>query len=273
LTARVIVNRVWQYHFGRGLVPTPNNFGLRGEPPSHPELLDYLAAEFVRHGWSLKWLHRTILASRTYQLSSTPSPEQLSKDPGNVWLGRFTRRRLDAEAIRDALLAVGGTLDVSRPGPHPFPAITTWGWTQHAPFKEIYPSKHRSVYLMTQRFQKHPFLALFDGPDTNTSTGTRTDALLPLQALYFINDPSVRGHAEGFARRLLKHSGDRIDWAHRLAWGRPATPAEVVRGTDYVRSYAEELRRARTPPDRVDIEAWTSYTRVMLAANEFVFVD
>ncbi len=276
LTARVLVNRVWQHHFGRGLVPTPNNFGLRGEPPSHPELLDHLAAEFVGHGWSIKWLHRHILLSKTYQLASTPSPEQLAKDPGNLWLGRATRRRLDAEAIRDALLDVGGNLDRSRPGPHPFPPIAAWGWTQHNPFKEIYPSNHRSVYLMTQRFQKHPFLALFDGPDTNASTGSRTDSLLPLQALYLMNDPFVRTQAEGFARVLLNRAGQserRIGWAHSVAWGRPATPAEIAKGIDYVQRCSEELRRAGAPAERVEIETWTSYARILLTANEFVFVD
>jgi hypothetical protein len=276
LTARVMVNRVWQYHFGRGLVPTPNNFGLRGEPPSHPELLDYLTAEFVGHGWSLKWLHRHILSSKTYQLASDPSPALASKDPSNVWLGRYPRRRLDAEAIRDALLAVSCQLKPTRPGPHPFPPIATWGWTQHMPFKEIYPSNHRTVYLMTQRFQKHPFLALFDGPDTNASTGKRTDAMLPLQALYFMNDPFVRAQAEAFALRLIAHEaepGRRIAKSHESAWGRPATTAEITKGLDYLERFAEESRRAGTPSDRVELEAWTSYARILMTANEFVYVD
>jgi hypothetical protein len=276
LTARVLVNRVWQYHFGRGLVPTPNNFGVRGEPASHPELLDHLAAEFVRHGWSLKWLHRHILSSKTYQLAATPSPALLAKDPANVWLGRYPRRRLDAEALRDALLAVSGKLDRARPGPHPFPSILKWGWTQHNPFKEVYPSNHRSVYLMTQRFQKHPFLALFDGPDTNASTGIRPESLLPLQALYLMNDPFVREQAESFARRLIASSAEpeaRISRAHEWAWGRPPTAAENAKGLDYVGRCIEELRRAGAPPERLEIEAWTSYARVMLTANEFVFVD
>ena len=276
LTARVFVNRVWQHHFGRGLVSTPNNFGTRGEPPSHPKLLDHLAAEFVKHNWSIKWLHRFILESKTYQLASMPSPELLAKDPGNVWLGRFSRRRLDAEAIRDSLLAVSGKLDRKRPGPHPFPPIQNWGWTQHNPFKDVYPSNHRSVYLMTQRFQKHPFLALFDGPDTNASTGSRTESLLPLQALYLMNDPFVREQAEAFARRMIEQSADperRVAWAHQIAWGRPARTEEAAKGVEYVRRYAEELRRTSTPADRVDIEAWSSLARVLLTANEFVFVD
>ncbi len=274
LTARVIVNRVWQQHFGQGLVATPNNFGTRGEAPSHPELLDHLADEFVKHGWSIKWLHRYILSSKTYQLASQPTLEQSTKDPSNRWLARFARRRLDAEALRDAMLSVSGKLDLKRPGAQPFPPIQSWGWTQHNPFKDIYPSNHRSIYLMTQRIQRHPYLALFDGADTNTSTEKRTTSLVPSQALYLMNHPLVREQAEAFATRLLAVAPERrIAWAHEIAWGRPATKAEMDRGADYVQRYREELKRAGTPAERVDIDAWTSYARVMMTANEFVFVD
>ncbi|MBI1830482.1 MAG: DUF1553 domain-containing protein, partial [Planctomycetes bacterium] len=274
LTARVIVNRVWQHHFGQGLVTTPNNFGLRGEPPSHPELLDHLAHEFVRHGWSIKWLHRYILSSKTYQLASNPTPELLAKDPSNRWLGRFSRQRLDAEALRDSMLAVSGKLDLKRPGAHPFPPIQNWNWTQHNPFKEIYPSNHRSVYLMTQRIQRHPYLALFDGPDTNASTEKRTTSLVPLQALYLMNHPFVREQAEAFATRMLAVPLEkRIAWAHEVVWGRPASKAEIAKGTEYVNRYREELKRTGEPADRLDLSAWASYARVLLTANEFVFVD
>ncbi len=136
LFARVMVNRLWQHHFGRGLVATPSNFGLRGEPPTHPELLDWLAAEFVRRGWSVKAMHRLIVLSKTYRLASTNDAASAARDPANAWYCRSDRRRLDAEAVRDALLAAGGHLDTSRPGPHPFPPIAAWAWTQHAPFKK-----------------------------------------------------------------------------------------------------------------------------------------
>ena len=278
LTARVLVNRVWQYHFGQGLVGTPNNFGFRGEPSTHPELLDHLAGEFVRHGWSIKWLQRYILQSKTYQLSSTPSAELLARDPANKWLGRFARRRLDAEALRDTMLSASGRLDPRRPGPHPFPHILEWKWTQHNPFKEIYASNHRSVYLMTQRIQRHPFLALFDGPDPNTSTEKRTDSLVPLQALFLMNHPFVREQAEGLAQRVLKLSPDvamRVDWAHRLAWSRPATAEEKQAGAEYVKHFVDVAKRERAGEDvrRLKLEAWTSYSRVVLTANEFMFVD
>lgn len=274
LTARVIVNRVWQYHFGQGLVATPNNLGMRGSPSSHPELLDHVADEFVKHRWSIKWLHRYILASKTYQLASDPTPELLTKDPSNVWLGRFPRRRLDAEALRDAMLSVSGNLDLNRPGPHPFPPIQNWGWTQHHPFKDVYPSRHRSVYLMTQRLQRHPFLALFDGPDTNMSTEKRTTSLVPLQALYLMNHPFVREQAEAFARRMLAVPPDRrIAWAHEVAWGRAATKEEIAKTVAYVERYKDEAKRADESPERLELAAWTSYARILLTANEFVFVD
>jgi hypothetical protein len=276
LPARVLVNRVWQHHFGKGLVGTPSNFGTRGEPPTHPELLDWLTARFVESGWSIKALHRLIVLSRTYQLASAHDDADVATDPGNRWYWHHDRRRLDAEAIRDALLTVSGRLDPTRPGPHPFPPIERWGWTQHNPFKEVYPSNHRSVYLMTQRFQRHPYLALFDGPDTNTSTEARTSATVPLQALFLMNDPIVTEQAEGFARRLLAASGDgwhRVELAHRLAWSRPAKPSEVERGLRYVEEYRRRLGEASAPAERQEVEAWTSYARVLLCANEFVYVD
>ena len=276
LTARVLVNRVWQHHFGRGLVGTPNNFGVRGDGPTHPDLLDWLADRFVRDGWSVKALHRRVVLSKTYQLSSAADAADSARDPENRYRWRFDRRRLDAEALRDALLMTAGRLDRTRPGPHPFPPVAGWGWTQHHPFKAVYPSRHRSVYLMTQRIQRHPYLALFDGPDANHSTGKRTSATVPLQALYLMNNPFVREQAEGLARRLLAAAPDpagRVGHALALAWGRPASPEEVAEGVAYVRRYAGELAGAGAPESDRELEAWTSYARVVLTANEFLYVD
>ena len=203
LTARVMVNRIWQHHFGKPLVPTPNNFGMRGLPPTHPELLDYLATRFVQSGWSIKAMHRLILSSRTWQLAATGDAADAARDQANEYYWRFERTRLDAEAIRDALLTISGRLDAARPGAHPFPPLTDWGWTQIDPFRTLYPSLHRSVYLMTPRFQRHPYLALFDGPDPNSSTGLRASSTVPLQALYLMNDPEMNEDAAGFAGRLI----------------------------------------------------------------------
>jgi hypothetical protein len=276
LTARVLVNRLWQHHFGKGLVATPSNFGLRGEPPTHPELLNYLAARFVESGWSIKAMHRLILTSKTYQLASSEDELYAAKDPGNRWYWRFDRRRLDAEAIRDSLLAVSGNLNRTRPGPHPFPPIDKWTWTQHNPFKDVYPTNHRSVYLMTQRFQRNPFMALFDGPDTNTTTEQRARSTVPLQALYLMNNPFVKAQAEGFARRLLSASNDaseRIELAHRLAWSRPPSQIECSAAKEYVIKYRSELAKSAVSDELAQRESWTSLARVLLTANEFLYVD
>ncbi len=276
LTARVMVNRLWQHHFGKGIVTTPSNFGVRGDGPTHPELLDWLAARFVESGWSIKAAHRLILLSKTYQLASSHDEANAAKDPANRWYWRFDRRRLDAEAIRDALLAVSGKLYRKRPGPHPFPPIDKWTWTQHTPFKDVYPSNHRSVYLMTQRFQRHPYLALFDGPDTNTTTEQRATSTVPQQALFLMNNPFQAEQAEGLARRLMAASADprrRIVLAHQLAWSRPAKPSEVERGIGYVEEYSKQLGKAGAAGQRLELEAWTSYARILLSANEFIYLD
>jgi hypothetical protein len=276
LTARVMVNRVWQHHFGRGIVATPSNFGTRGSPPSHPELLDWLTATFIEHGWSIKSLHRLIMLSKTYQLASDADAADMALDSSNRWYWRFNRQRLDAEAIRDAMLDVSGVLDISRPGPHPFPPIRDWHWTQHSPFKASYPSAHRSVYLMTQRQFRHPFLGLFDGPDTNTTTDVRSTSTVPLQALFLMNSDFIRDIAGAFARRLCREGGEppsRIARALALAYCRPPTPGEVSRACDYVKAYARGATSAGLSRQKAESEAWLSYARTILASNEFVYVD
>ena len=285
LTARVMVNRIWQHHFGRGIVATPSNFGTRGELPTHPELLDYLARYFVEHGWSVKQVHRLILTSKTWRLPSTPRGQetadrrQENEDPQSAirnpqWT--FPRRRLDAEAIRDAMLSIAGTLDLARPGPHPFPDIKTWGWTQHAPFKDVYPSQHRSVYLMTQRIQRHPFLALFDGPDTNTTTDQRSSSTVPLQALFWMNSPLVQEQSAAFARRLhsaATDSPERLRLAFRLAYSREPTSEESKQYMRFVEKYREELAKTGVEANQAELEAWTSVAKTILSSNEFVYVD
>ena len=273
LTARVMVNRIWQRHFGRGLVDTPSNFGTRGSPPTHPELLDYLAAVFVESGWSVKAMHRLILSSKTWQLSSAFDEVNAAKDTGNTLYWRHDRRRLDAEAIRDALLSASGTLNRQRPGGHPFPPISEWRWTQHNQFKAVYDTPHRSVYLMTQRLQRHPFLALFDGPDTNTTTEQRPTSTVPQQALHLMNSAEMQKLAEAFAKRLLgagSTNGERVRLAYALCYARPATDAEIAHANAYIHQYVEAARRPGADPEHT---AWTSYARILLSANEFVYID
>ncbi len=276
LTARVMVNRVWQHHFGKGIVPTPSDFGKQGRPPTHPELLDFLARRFIDGGWSVKSMHRLIMLSRTYQLSSRDEPANLQKDPANDYLWRFNRRRLDAEAIRDTLLAVSGALDRTPGAGHPFPEQTTWDFTQHKPFKAVYDSNKRSVYLMTQRIQRHPFLSLFDGPDTNASTARRVTSTTPLQALYFMNDPFVHEQAKRLAARLLGQMSEdvnRIQRAFVMLYGRPASSEEVTQGREYLESVREKLGQAGVPSEKQPSASWESYVRALFLSNEFVYVD
>jgi hypothetical protein len=276
LTARVMVNRIWQHHFGKGLVTTPSDFGLRGDAPTHPELLDWLTAQFVKSGWSIKDLHRLIVRSKTYQLSSAHDDTSAAKDPSNRWYWRFDRQRLEAEAIRDAMLAAGGRLDCRAAGDHPFPPIADWNWTQHSPFKAVYPSNYRSVYLMTQRLQRHPYLALFDGPDPNLSTDVRTSATVPLQALYLMNNPFVAEQSAAFAERLTSDQSDpasRVGLAFAIAYGRQPTPAERNRGLKYIEACAAQCAAAGSVPSEAQREAWASYARVLLTASEFVYID
>ncbi|XZE32623.1 PSD1 and planctomycete cytochrome C domain-containing protein [Pirellulaceae bacterium SH501] len=276
ITARVIANRVWQYHFGRGIVPTPNDFGKQGKPPTHPELLDYLASRLKEHRWSLKKLHREIMLSRIYQTSSFRDAKAIAIDPANDWLAGFRRQRLDAESIRDTLLFLGGNLKLDPAPPHPFPAPSTWKYTQHNPFKAVYDSEHRSVYLMTQRIQRHPFLATFDGADPSTSTGARSSTTTPIQALTLLNDPLIHEQAERIANRVLDHASDqhdRLQFTYHLMLGRPATNEELTASRQLLTSVAKYANETRSTEDEAEREAWQSFVRAMIRLNEFIYID
>lgn len=274
LTARVIVNRIWYYHFRKGLVPTLSDFGLQGEPPTHPELLDYLAGELVRNGWSIKKLQREILLSGIYRLASLPEEINHEKDPDNRWYWRFDRRRLDGEEIRDAMLAVSGNLDASPGGSHEFVPVSQWGegvhYTQHRPFHDVYESSKRSIYLMTQRLHEHPLLGLFDPPDRSVSTPSRRASTVPLQSLFLMNGPFLEKQARSMAERILQagsNDQERLDFAHQLAWGQQPDEATRQQALDYLQAVQERLGH----PDPV--AAWSSYARVLLSGNPFHYVD
>ncbi len=276
LPARVMVNRIWQHHFGRGIVPTPNDFGKQGKPPTHPELLDWMAVRFRENGWSLKSMHRLILLSRTYQQSSTRDSHALETDPSNDWLAGYPRRRLDAEAIRDTLLALGGNLDLSPAGPHPFPEPHTWDFTQHKPFKALYETNRRSVYLMTQRIQRHPFLAIFDGADPSTSTAARMTSTTPLQALYLMNDPFVHDQSRLISDRIQSHDGDdagRVRYAYDLVLSRPADDGDLKEAERFLKDAAELLKQSGVTEEQSRALAWDSYVRTLLRLNAFVYID
>jgi len=276
LTARVMVNRIWQHHFGRGLVPTPNDFGRQGKPPTHPELLDFLAARFIQSGWSVKAMHRLILLSRTWQLASNGPASSVTADPNNVLFGRFDRRRLDAESLRDSMLFVAGELEERQGGEHPFPPARTWGFTQHIPFMAVYETRRRSVYLMQPRLRKHPYLALFDGADPSSSTAARLPSTTPLQALFLMNDPLAHEAAAKLAERVIAsapQTAARIAFAYRLALGRPPTPEEQQECTDFLREYHERLLTLPTRSHQLEQRTWAAFARALLSANEFVFID
>ena len=253
LTARVFVNRVWQWHFGHGLVSTPSDFGSRGTLPTHPELLDHLATEFVRSGWNVNALHRRIMLSATYQTSSTPA----TVAPVELYAS-VARRRLTAEELRDALLMVGGQLDPLPGEAHPFPPESTWGFSQHGPFAAEYDTSKRSVYVMQKRNRRTRFFSLFDGADPNASTPVRDVTIVPTQALFFLNDPILHSSAEKLAARLatLPTERERIELAYGTVFGRPPTEDQIVDAGEFLRE-----------------NSWAAYCRVLLSSNEFLFVD
>jgi hypothetical protein len=277
LTARVMANRLWQFHFGKPLVPTPSDFGLRGTPPTHPELLDWLANEFVDSGWSLKAMHRRIMLSRTYQLSSEMDVTSFAKDAANAWYWRFDRRQLDAEALRDTTLALGGTLDLSRPGPHPFPEPSKWRFTAHKQFNQVcYPSNHRSVYLMVQRLHAHPYLSLFNGPDTSLSTPQRDTSTVPLQALFLLNNELVHDASSRAAEILRRAEADSVARLRRVyltTYARPPSDQEVSRAVSFLEQYERALAGEGCQAERRQLESWSALTRTMVRSNEFFFVD
>jgi hypothetical protein len=279
LTARVLVNRVWGWHFGEGIVRTPGDFGAQGEPPTHPELLDWLARDFTDHGWSLKHLHRRILLSRTYQMQSVASGPGLKADPEDWLLWHFPRRRLDGEAVRDALLACAGTLNVKAFGPPVVPPLGKEELTGLFDAKDKWPvtadaAEHtrRSVYLLQRRTFAYPLLAAFDPPEVMTSCPRRQRTVVPTQALTLLNSPVAHEQAAAFARRLTKECGGRPDdaaaRAWRLAFGRPITAAEADRAAAFLR----ERTAAHDGPDAAE-HALPELCLALFNANGFVYID
>ncbi|WP_254508030.1 PSD1 and planctomycete cytochrome C domain-containing protein [Anatilimnocola floriformis] len=254
LAARVMVNRVWKHHFGRGLVETPSNFGLQGSPPSHPELLDDLAARFVAHGWSLKWLHREIMTSAAYQQSSRRDPAQFAIDPDNQWLWRMTPRRLDVESWRDSLLLVAGELNENVGGP---------------PLELDQATNHRrTVYGLVRRRELSELLRLFDFPDPVASSAQREPTITPLQQLFVLNSPFFEIQSRQLVEKVLTGSQSetgRLQVVYRRLFQREASLREVELGSQFVR----QLRSGGAS----ESEAWRQYAHVLLASNEFLFVD
>ena len=252
LTPRVMVNRLWQHHFGDGIVRTSSNFGKLGEPPSNPDLLDHLARRFVSSGWSIKAMHRVILLSATYQQSGRPTADGLRLDPENRLFGRMNRRRLESEAIRDSLLAAAGRLAAAMGGPS----------------SRDFADPRRTLYLMTIRSDRSSFGPLFDAADSTAIVEKRTVSTVAPQSLFLLNNPFALEQARALARRLAAEGppddDGRIRLAYALLYGRPPEPEDLSIG----RSILARLR-ASGPADR----AWAAYCQVLLCANELVYVD
>ena len=262
LFARVIVNRVWQWHFGKGLVSTPNDFGSRGNRPSHPELLDWLAAHFKASGYRLKPLHRLILSTKAYQRSSAANTQPTKRKAFKF--DCFSTRRLSAEEIRDSLLWISGDLDLGFATQHPFPPESSWKFTQHDPFNAVYPSRYRSAFLMVQRQRRHPYLALFDGADPNSSTPAREATTVPSQALYFLNDPFFHEQATKISAWVCKEKkfDDRVQQAFSRIFQRSPSSTEKTIAQEFIENYSGK-----------DDEKWAAFVRVLLSSNEFLYID
>jgi hypothetical protein len=284
LLARVIVNRIWQHHFGQGLVRTVADFGVRSEPPSHPELLEWLAHDFVQNGWRIKRLQRMILLSAVYQQASTG--EAHSADPDNRLLSRMPLQRMEAEVLRDAMLAVSGTLNTTAYGPAVKPPIAEEAILARN-LKDGYPAdlqdgpdvRRRSIYLFHKRVVPYPLLLAFDKPDAQQSCSRRDRTTVAPQALALMNDPFVRTVARDFARRLLAecNEGSR-DWAVRafeLSLARAPSDSEQAAAHDFVAAQFRQRRERDTqaPDDVVREQSLADFCQVLFSLNEFLYVD
>jgi hypothetical protein len=291
LTARVLVNRLWYWHFGRGIVATPGNFGKMGLPPSHPELLDWLATEFVRQGWSIKQMHRLVMNSETYKMQSAfYNARNAEKDPDNVHLWRYPVRRLDGEIIRDIILSASGKINLEAGGPPFFPSIPSrvregyrqgkWILTKEEP-----ATWRRSVYSYWKRGMKYPMFDVHDQPDQNVTTEKRNITTVPTQALTLLNNEFVLLQARHLAERVVREAGSDdpailVRTLYKIALSREPGPAELAGQVDFLRKQREFRSAGSTGPGggteaarNVDLAALTDISHVMLNANEFVYIN
>jgi hypothetical protein len=272
----VIVNRIWQHHFGEGIVRSPDNFGRLGERPTHPELLDWLAARFIEGGWSIKKLHKLILLSNTYRMSTANDELSVAKDPENRLLWRFNRQRLEAEPIRDALLAVAGNLDDRMGGTLLNNGNFTYVNNENSTNTARYDNHRRSVYLPVIRNTLFDFFQVFDFAEPHVTNGKRASTVVAPQALYLLNSPLVKEQARVFAAELLKDSGDdgdQVRLAYLKAYGRPASDDEVKQALDYVSRYESALAATEKDPAKRRPRAWQSFCQVLFAGSEFIYVE
>jgi hypothetical protein len=270
LTARVMANRVWKHHFGRGIVPTLGNFGKAGLPPTHPELLDWLAVEFVRSGWSVKHLHRLMLTSTAYRQQSAVTPALASADPDNALVSRMPLVRLDAEALYDTLLAVAGRLDETRYGPADPVEVRADGLVTPA-------GTRRLIYVRQARKQLATHLEAFDFPQMNPNCLERHDSTVAPQALYLMNNAHVEQLAGEFAKRVAAEAGAdpaaRVERVYWIALSRAPTADETAVGVEALRTFTAEWAKAGTPADAARQKALASYCHAVANTAGFLYVD
>lgn len=271
LTPRVMANRVWHYHFGRGLSATPSDFGLMGERPTHPELLDYLATAFVENGWSVKKLHRMILLSSTYQQSSEYREDAAKLDPDNKLLWRFQRRRLEGETVRDAILAVSGSLNTKMYGPGVFPplppgVVSRGGWKTN---EDSSDANRRSVYVFVRRNTRYPMFESFDMPDTHESCARRNNTVSAGQALELLNNELVYSWSKTLASRVANDAGmtteSQVERAYKLVYARTPKTEETKAAVAFLDGHDKITGDRRT--------SFIDLCHMLLNSNEFVYLN
>jgi len=284
LTARVLVNRLWQHHFGVGLVPTSSDFGNLGEPVTHPELLDWLAVELVEHGWSLKHIHRLMVTSAGYCQDSRVNPDDpaqqhaLQVDPNNQLLWHARRRRLEGESLRDSMLALSGDLNPRMFGPSARPRlpdkISKYAWK---PDERVEDQNRRSIYVMARRNMRFPLFDAFDLPDMHNSCSRRVNTTTAPQALLLLNGDFTLEHARKLGADLLAHHGNDdaalVTTAYRAAWNRPATTDELRLGLRFLGSQTARYRSQVTAPSDPHGDAVVDLVHALLNTNEFLYAD
>jgi Protein of unknown function (DUF1553) len=272
LTSRVMANRIWQWHFGEGIVRTPDNFGIMGERPTHPELLDYLAKQFVAGGWSVKAMHRTIMLSNAYQMASMNPKLATDADSDNRLLTRFNRRRLSAEEMRDAILQMDGTIDLTVGGSLQTGRGTDGENNQGRLSVNPEKQKRRTVYLPLRRANLPTFLNLFDFGDATTMSGKRQLTNVATQALFWLNSEFLTEASATIAKSLLANDGmdeaARIETAYLRILNRRAEKQEIESASKYIAGFRQKMTG-----DGAEQKVWQSLCRVLMASNNFLYVD
>ncbi len=277
LVARVEVNRIWEGHFGQGLVKTADNWGLMGDRPEQTELLDWLAATFVEDGWSIKKMQRRIMLSSAYQMSCANDSKAMEIDPDNRLCWRMNRQRLDAEPFRDAILAVSGKLDLAMGGSLLTTGDNDYVTNDQSANQAQYGSPRRSIYLPVIRNALFDMFQAFDFGDPSMTHAFRTSTTVAPQALYVMNSPFVIEQSRSFAQRAMTHEAksdaERIEWAYEQALGREPTSFETVRANNFLIQYESMLTSTVKDPAMRRTKAWQSLCQVLFASNEFIYLN